>query len=130
MILTGLMGAEHPRLIPISFQCVRLNHLRGKSTDHVPNPVQRIHQLRGGLAALTTAHPALAWQLAPSSTAIQPLIVGSDAAALALMAALDGQGLSVPAGTARLRITLSAAHSAGEVQQLIDGLALAARNMA
>lgn len=99
---------------------------------------QLIHQLRGGLAALIAAHPALGWQLAPSSTAIQPLIVGSNAAAMALMAALDRQGLWVPAirpptvpmGTARLRITLSASHSAGDVQQLIHALALAARNLA
>ncbi|MEO7160600.1 MAG: 8-amino-7-oxononanoate synthase [Polaromonas sp.] len=98
---------------------------------------QRITELRTGLAALTAAHPALGWQLADSSTAIQPLTVGSNEAALALMAALDAQGLWVPAirpptvpvGTARLRITLSAAHSAQDVQRLIAGLALAARQI-
>lgn len=99
---------------------------------------QLITELRGQLAALIAAHPALGWQLADSSTAIQPLIVGDNAAALALMAALDAQGLwvpairppTVPAGTARLRITLSAAHSAQDVQRLVDGLALAARELA
>jgi len=98
---------------------------------------QLINQLRTELAALIAAHPALGWWLADSSTAIQPLIVGSNEAALALMAALDVQGLWVPAirpptvpvGTARLRITLSAAHSAEDVQRLIDGLALAAREL-
>ena len=98
---------------------------------------QRIHQLRTGLDALTAQYPTLGWRLADSSTAIQPLIVGSNACALALMAALDAQGLWVPAirpptvpvGTARLRITLSAAHSARDVEQLIDGLARAARDM-
>ncbi|WP_029527946.1 8-amino-7-oxononanoate synthase [Polaromonas glacialis] len=98
---------------------------------------QRIRQLRAGLAALIAAHPALGWLVTPSSTAIQPLIVGSNEAALALMAALDRQGLWVPAirpptvplGTARLRITLSAAHSAGDVAQLLAGLGQAARDM-
>ncbi|UUZ73092.1 8-amino-7-oxononanoate synthase [Polaromonas sp. P1(28)-8] len=89
---------------------------------------QRITQLRTQLTALMAAHPTLGWRLADSSTAIQPLIVGDNAAALALMAALDAQGLWVPAirpptvplGTARLRITLSASHSATDVQRLLD----------
>jgi 8-amino-7-oxononanoate synthase len=96
-----------------------------------------IVQLRPGLAALIAAHPALGWQLADSATAIQPLIVGANADALALAARLAAQGLwvpanrqpTVPAGTARLRITLSAAHSAQDVQRLIDALAAAAREM-
>lgn len=99
---------------------------------------QLINQLRTELAALIAAHPALGWQLAASRTAVQPLIVGSNEAALALMAALDAQGVWVPAirpptvpvGTARLRITLSAAHSAEDVRRLADGLTLAARELA
>ena len=99
---------------------------------------QLISQLRSQLAELIAAHPALGWQLADSATAIQPLIVGSNEAALALAAALDAQGLWVPAirpptvpvGTARLRITLSAAHSADDVRQLVDALAQAGRDLA
>ncbi len=99
---------------------------------------QRIAQLRSELTALTAAHPALGWRLADSATAIQPLIVGDNAAALALAAALDAQGLwvpairppTVPAGTARLRITLSASHSADDVQRLVQGLAQAAKELA
>lgn len=95
---------------------------------------QLINQLRSGLAELISANPACGWQLADSSTAIQPLIVGTNPAALALMAALDIQGLWVPAirpptvplGTARLRITLSAAHTANDVQRLLDALAKSA----
>lgn len=98
---------------------------------------QRISQLRAEHATLIAAHPALGWRLADSSTAIQPLIVGSNEAALALMAVLDPHGLWVPAirpptvpvGTARLRITLSAVHSTEDVQRLVDGLALAAREL-
>lgn len=96
---------------------------------------QRITQLRTQLAELISAQPTLGWRLADSATAIQPLIVGDNAAALVLAAALDAQGLWVPAirpptvpvGTARLRITLSAAHSEDDVQQLVAALALAGR---
>ncbi len=93
--------------------------------------------LRAQRAGLIAAHPKLGWRLAASDTAIQPLIVGDNDTALALAAALDEQGLWVPAirpptvpvGTARLRITLSAAHSEGDVQRLIDGLSHAARDL-
>ena len=96
-----------------------------------------IAQLRGELSKLIATYAHLSWSLADSATAIQPLIVGSNAAALALSAALDAQGLWVPAirpptvpvGTARLRITLSAAHSAQDVQRLVDGLAVAAKDL-
>ena len=86
--------------------------------------------LRRRLGALIAARPDLGWQLAASTTAIQPLIVGDNAAALALSAALEGRGLWVPAirpptvpmGSARLRITLSAAHTDADVQRLVDAL--------
>ena len=98
---------------------------------------QLISQLRAQLAALIAAHPQLGWRLCDSATAIQPLIVGDNSAALALAAALDAQNLWVPAirpptvpvGTARLRITLSASHSAADVQQLVNGLARAAADL-
>ncbi|CAN7148523.1 8-amino-7-oxononanoate synthase [Massilia sp. LjRoot122] len=70
------------------------------------------------------------WQLLASSTAIQPLIIGSNEDALRAAAALHEQGLWVPAirpptvapGTARLRVTLSAAHTHDEVAQLARAL--------
>lgn len=96
-----------------------------------------IAQLRQGLAALITAHPALGWSLLDSPTAIQAVVVGDNATALALSQALDAQGLSVPAirpptvpvGTARLRITLSAAHTQADLQQLLAALAHAAQDL-
>ena len=83
----------------------------------------RIAQLRDGLAALP-------WALLPSLTAIQPLIVGDNEAALALSGALWERGLWVPAirpptvpkGTARLRISVSAAHTEPDIAQLIGAL--------
>ena len=84
---------------------------------------EHVTQLRAGLVDLR-------WKLLPSETPIQPLIVGDNADALALSNALRVRGMLVPAirtptvpqGTARLRITLSAAHSADDVQQLIAAL--------
>jgi 8-amino-7-oxononanoate synthase len=70
------------------------------------------------------------WQLMPSATAIQPLLIGDNAEAMRAAASLYEQGLWVPAirpptvpvGTARLRVTLSAAHTTLDVDQLIGAL--------
>ena len=80
-------------------------------------------QLRDGLAATR-------WQLMPSPTAIQPVIIGDNHEALRVADALYARGLWVPAirpptvpkGSARLRVSLSAAHSAEHVTQLVDAL--------
>jgi len=82
-----------------------------------------IAQLRDGLAASP-------WQLMPSETPIQPLLVCGNDAALALSARLAATGLLVPAirpptvpqGTARLRISLSADHEAADVARLVAAL--------
>ena len=82
-----------------------------------------IAQLRDGLAVSP-------WQLMPSETPIQPLLVGGNDAALALSARLAATGLLVPAirpptvpqGKARLRISLSADHEAADVARLVAAL--------
>ncbi len=89
---------------------------------------QLIARLRTGLAPLLARTQ---WQLMPSHTPIQPLVIGSNAAALAAMEALRSRGLWVPAirpptvpeGTARLRIALSAAHTPFDVDRLVQALA-------
>jgi 8-amino-7-oxononanoate synthase len=91
----------------------------------------RIAQLREGVKAVLPADGS-AW-LAESPTAIQPLIVGDNARAMRTMAQLDARGLrvgairppTVPAGTARLRIALSASHSEADVARLVDALGAA-----
>ena len=65
--------------------------------------------------------------LLPSPSAIQPLLLGSAEVTLAAAQALEQRGLlvgairppTVPAGKARLRITLSAAHDEDQVDQLL-----------
>jgi 8-amino-7-oxononanoate synthase len=83
----------------------------------------RIAQLDGGLRLER-------WQRPASTTAIQPIIIGANDEAMAVAARLHGQGLWVPAirpptvavGTARLRVTLSAAHTEQDVAQLTAAL--------
>jgi 8-amino-7-oxononanoate synthase len=70
------------------------------------------------------------WKLLASDTAIQPLIVGDNKEALALSEYLQTCGILVPAirpptvpvGTARLRISLSASHTLDDVKQLVAAL--------
>jgi len=83
-----------------------------------------VAQLREGLAGLKRG------ALLPSDTPIQPLVIGSNDAAVRLSQALLQRGLlvaairtpTVPVNTARLRITLSAAHSADDVALLVEAL--------
>jgi 8-amino-7-oxononanoate synthase len=67
----------------------------------------------------------------PSATAIQPIVVGSAARALEVSASLRAGGFLVPAirpptvpeGTSRLRISISAAHAHADVESLAAALA-------
>ncbi|HQT42474.1 MAG TPA: 8-amino-7-oxononanoate synthase [Halothiobacillus sp.] len=68
--------------------------------------------------------------LMPSPTPIQPLLIGESADALAAAQHLERAGLwvpairppTVPAGSARLRVTFSALHTPGQVEQLLTEL--------
>jgi len=90
---------------------------------------RRAH-LQALIQQFSTAPIPSRWTRLPSGTAIQPLIIGSNADVLNASAALQAQGLwitairapTVPVGTARLRITLSAAHTTADVSQLIQTL--------
>lgn len=82
-----------------------------------------IAQFRDGCADLP-------YHLLASSTPIQPLVIGDNAQALQLARYLQQRGIwapairppTVPPGTARLRITLTAAHSHDDVEQLLAAL--------
>jgi 8-amino-7-oxononanoate synthase len=91
--------------------------------DRRANLAARIAQLRDTLKPKR-------WTLLPSETAIQPLVIGGNAETMAAAAKLFERGLwvpgirppTVPAGSARLRITLSAAHTEEQVARLVEAL--------
>jgi 8-amino-7-oxononanoate synthase len=91
---------------------------------------ERRAQIARLIAALRDNLRLRMWRLDPSMTPIQPLMVGSNADALFASEQLRARGILVPAirpptvpqGTARLRITLSAAHTIDDVQRLIEAL--------
>lgn len=74
---------------------------------------------------------ALGYQLMPSATPIQPIMVGDNWTALELSRQLEDRGLlvtairppTVPEGQARLRVTLSAAHTDADLDRLLTALA-------
>jgi 8-amino-7-oxononanoate synthase len=84
-------------------------------------------RLRGFVETLRPGH----------GSPIVPVILGSEAAAIAASAALFEQGLYVPAirpptvppGTCRLRVALSAAHSGAMIIRLRDALATISSNV-
>ena len=96
--------------------------------DHLRSHLnQLIARLRSTLAAGLAGS---SWRLGESTTAIQPLMIGANDAAMAVMDGLRQRGLWVPAirpptvapGTARLRIALSAAHTTADVDRLAAAL--------
>ena len=100
------------------------------SLDLIRQGDERRHHLRRLTACLRDGLAGTRWQLMPSPTAIQPVIIGDNHEALRVASALFERGLWVPAirpptvpkGTARLRVSLSAAHSEMHLQQLVGAL--------
>ncbi len=88
--------------------------------------------LRGHIERFRRGATQLGLPLMPSDTPIQPLLLGSPERALAAAGQLEQAGLlvtairppTVPAGQARLRITLSAAHTAQDIDRLLDALSV------
>jgi 8-amino-7-oxononanoate synthase len=97
--------------------------------DGEEGAARRAH-LRNLIAQLDDGLRLERWQRPASTTAIQPIIIGANDEAMAVAARLHEQGLWVPAirpptvapGTARLRVTLSAAHTEQDVAQLTAAL--------
>jgi 8-amino-7-oxononanoate synthase len=112
--------AMPPALAAAALEAVQLAQSEGWRREKLAALVARF---RRGAAELGLP-------LAASPSAIQPLLLGGADAALAAAQALERHGLlvtairapTVPAGRARLRITLSAAHEEAHVDQLLGAL--------
>jgi len=90
----------------------------------------RREKLRALITRFRSGARQLDLPLADSSTAIQPVVLGDAARAVAASRSLEDQGFlvaairppTVPVGGARLRVTLSAAHEEHDVDRLLDAL--------
>lgn len=90
----------------------------------------RRDQLQALITQFRQGCEALGLELMPSTTPIQPLVLGSEALALRFSEALKEQGFwvtairppTVPEGSSRLRFTFTAGHSAEQVERLLGAL--------
>lgn len=94
----------------------------------------RRDRLTGLIARFRSEAAAMGLRLMDSQTPIQPILVGDPSRAVAAGDRLRDSGIlvtairppTVPPGTARLRVTLSAAHSEEHLDRLLSGLAAVA----
>lgn len=101
------------------------------SLQIVQNEPERRAHLRALIQQFRDGATQLGLPLMDSATAIQPIWIGNSEQAVALSRQLEAQGIwvaairppTVPPNTARLRVTLSAAHSTTDVEQLLAALA-------
>lgn len=111
---------------PPALACATLRSLQLLRSE----PWRREH-LASLIAQFRQGAQQLGLTLMESFTPIQPILIGDAGRALQLSHLLRERGLlvtairppTVPAGSARLRVTLCTAHSSAQVQQLLDALA-------
>lgn len=107
-----------------------LAHALQKSLDLIEREAWRRERLMEVIYVLKQELILKHWRLLPSVSAIQPLVIGANEEAMAASQALARDGLLVPAirpptvpqGTARLRISLSAGHEVRDVERLAAAL--------
>lgn len=112
--------SQSPALATATLESIRIAKEESWRRKHL---ALLVNMFREGAAALKLP-------LTESTTPIQPLLVGSSERAIALSQALQEQGIlvtairppTVPQGSARLRITLTAAHTQQHVEQLLMAL--------
>lgn len=98
-----------------------------KSVELMRAETWRRHRLVELSARISRTLDLRRWRLLPSQSAILAVIVGENSAAVAVSAALADEGILVPAirpptvpkGSSRLRISLSAVHTEADVDQLV-----------
>ncbi len=96
----------------------------------IQNESRHLYNLNDNIAYFRHCCTELSLPVENSQTAIQPIIIGNDYIALQISQALFKQGFlitairppTVPEGTSRLRITLSARHTHEHIDQLINTL--------
>jgi 8-amino-7-oxononanoate synthase len=139
--VSGAFVAGEPDMIETLIQGARtyiyttampplLAHALLASLDIIAREHGRRETLARLIEQLKTGVAGLRWQLMPATIAIQPLVIGGNVEVMRVSAALADCGVLVPAirpptvptGTARLRISLSAAHTNEDVARLIDAL--------
>jgi 8-amino-7-oxononanoate synthase len=139
--VAGAFVAAHPSAIDMLIQTARsyifttasppmLACALEASVALIKRETSRRAQLSMLIDRWRIAAKVLPWRLLPSETAIQPLVIGDNENALRVSAALWDRGIWIPAirpptvprGSARLRITLTAAHTAHDVDTLVAAL--------
>jgi 8-amino-7-oxononanoate synthase len=83
-----------------------------------------------GLVSIKSNQSNLDWRVPKTMTPIQPVVLGDAASTMRLSIGLENLGFrvpgirppTVPQGTSRLRVTLSAAHEDSDVDQLLDAM--------
>jgi 8-amino-7-oxononanoate synthase len=137
----GAFVAGEPELIDTLVQRARtyiyttatpplVAHALLKSLELIERGAARRERLRDLIARVRRGLAASRWQLPESQTAIQPLVIGASRDAARVSEQLASRGVLVPAirpptvpqGTARLRISLSADHAPEDVDALLDAL--------
>ncbi len=107
-----------------------LSHVVLKSLDLIQQEEWRRKKLMQLIKKLKRGLKPLRWKLLLSFTPIQPVIIGESSKVLRISNVLQEQGILIPAirpptvpqGTARLRISLSALHNEEDIKQLVNVL--------
>ena len=129
VVIDWLVNSARPFIFTTSTSPL-LAHTVQASLRLMADEPERRAALRARMAELKHQLAGLPWTLLPSDTPIQPLLIGGNAEALAISAGLRARGIWVPAirpptvppGSARLRIALSAAHQPQDIVRLADAL--------
>lgn len=111
---------------PPALACATLKSLELLRSEH-----WRREHLNALIKRFREGAQAIGLELMDSEAPIQPILIGDSARALQLSQMLRERGLlvtairppTVPAGSARLRVTLSAAHSPEQLELLLEALA-------
>ena len=129
VVIDWLVNSARPFIFTTSTSPL-LAHTVQTSLRLMADEPERRAALRARMAELKHQLAGLPWTLLPSDTPIQPLLIGGNAEALAVSAGLRARGIWVPAirpptvppGSARLRIALSAAHQPQDIVRLAAAL--------